>query len=68
MGGMSKMMDIQLHICPKCKKAFTEGPALSRDDKSGICFDCCIKEMYESLEEFICQDRSGEKQNRKLDI
>ena len=57
------MMDIQLHICPKCKKAFTEGPALSRDGKSGLCYGCSMDEVYQVLEKFICWDRTGDKKD-----
>ena len=37
-------------ICPKCGKAYTEPPALSRDDnKTLICSDCGTRESLENL-------------------
>ena len=37
-------------ICPKCGKAYTEHPALSRvDDETEICPDCGILEALESM-------------------
>jgi hypothetical protein len=34
-------------ICPKCKKEFSEIPAMSRRDKSEICSLCGQKEALE---------------------
>lgn len=35
--------------CPKCGKAYTERPALSRIDYSPICPDCGTREALESI-------------------
>lgn len=37
-------------VCPKCGKAYTGHPALSRtDNKTLICPDCGVREALESL-------------------
>ena len=41
---------IMLEVCPRCGKAYTEHPALSRvDNETLICPDCGIREALESL-------------------
>lgn len=41
---------LELQRCPKCKKEFTEYPALSRNDnKTEICPECGVKEAVEAF-------------------
>lgn len=41
---------IMLEVCPRCGKAYTEHPALSRvDNETLICPDCGVREALESL-------------------
>ena len=40
---------LELQRCPKCKKEFTEHPALSREDnETEVCPECGIKEALEA--------------------
>ena len=37
-------------VCPRCKKVYTDRPAISRaDDKTPICPDCGTRESLESI-------------------
>ena len=37
-------------VCPRCKKVYTDRPAISRaDDKTPICPDCGTREALESI-------------------
>ena len=46
---MCKIFEIQR--CPKCKKEFTEHPALSRDDnETEICPECGVREAIEAYQ------------------
>lgn len=41
-------------VCCRCKKIFTDYPAISRkDNKSLICSECGMKEIQEPLEELL---------------
>ena len=41
---------IMLEVCPRCGKAYTEHPALSKvDNETLICPDCGVREALESL-------------------
>lgn len=45
-----KIMEIQR--CPKCKKEFTEHPAISRDDdRTEICPECGIREAINAFQQ-----------------
>lgn len=45
-----KIMEVQR--CPKCKKEFTEHPAISRDDnKTEICPECGIREAINAFQQ-----------------
>ena len=40
---------LELQRCPKCKKVFTEPPALSRvDNETEICSECGVREAIEA--------------------
>lgn len=42
---------LELQRCPKCKKEFTEHPALSReDDETEICPECGVREAIEAYQ------------------
>ena len=41
-------------ICPKCKKEFSDPPAISRDDnKTEICPECGVKEAMEAYKKHV---------------
>lgn len=45
-----KTNDMEMHVCPNCKKAYTGHPALSRsDNETAICPDCGTREALESI-------------------
>lgn len=45
-----KLNDERIAVCPKCGKAYTGHPALSRtDNETQICPDCGIREALESI-------------------
>lgn len=47
-----KIMEIQR--CPKCKKEFTEHPAISwSDNETEICPECGIREAIEAYQKFV---------------
>ena len=42
---------LELQRCPKCKKEFTEHPALSREDnETEICPECGVREAIEAYQ------------------
>ena len=42
---------LELQCCPKCKKEFTEHPALSRvDNETEICPECGVREAVEAYQ------------------
>lgn len=42
---------LELQRCPKCKKEFTEHPALSREDnETEICPECGVREAVEAYQ------------------
>lgn len=44
------MKKLEVRICPKCGREYTEYPALSREDnKTEICPDCGTREALEDL-------------------
>lgn len=47
---MKKREATEIRICPRCGKAYSDTPALSRaDNKSLICPDCGTREALESI-------------------
>lgn len=47
---MKKREATETRICPRCGKAYSDTPALSRaDNKSLICPDCGTREALESI-------------------
>ena len=45
---------LELQRCPKCKKEFTEYPALSREDnETEICPECGVREALETYHKAI---------------
>ena len=50
-----KILEIQR--CPKCKKEFTEHPALSREDnETEICPECGVREAIDTYKKATCRN------------
>ena len=40
---------VSKHVCPRCGRAYTERPAMARDNSGPICPDCGTREVLESI-------------------
>ncbi len=56
-------MNIQVRICPKCKEVYIITTDLSgENNNTEICAPC---DLEETLETFICWDRTEEKKSNR---